>query len=138
MFISHKTKDLQGYYGYIDENNPSEEELKIINQYKNRIYDLIDADDLETSKSIKNELINSSEELPECIYDILWEFIVPYFKHLTWHLDDNNVESTSNKLENCFLKNFNKSTKKMYKSKNGILKRFDLKLDNWNEDNANW
>ena len=60
------------------------------------IYELIDAEDLETSKSIKNKLINSSEELPECIYDILWEFIVSYFKHLTWHLDDNNMESTSN------------------------------------------
>ena len=79
-----------------------------------------------------------NEELPEIIYEILREFIVPYFKHLTWHLNDDNVESTSNKLENCFLKNFNKSTEKLYKSENGILKRFDLKLDNWNDDNANW
>ena len=123
---------------YIDENNSSEIELKIINHYKLMIYELIDVDDLETSNSIKNELIGRSGELPEIIYKILWEFIVPYFKYLTWHLDDDNIESTSNKLENCFLKNFNKTTKKMYKSENGILKRFDLKLNNWNEDNANW
>ena len=123
---------------YIDENNSSEIELKIINHYKLMIYELIDAEDLETSNSIKNELIGRSGELPEIIYKILWEFIVPYFKYLTWHLDDDNIESTSNKLENCFLKNFNKTTKKMYKSENGILKRFDLKLNNWNEDNANW
>ena len=123
---------------YIDENNSSEIELKIINHYKLMIYELIDAEDLETSNSIKNELIGRSGELPEIIYKILWEFIVPYFKYLTWHLDEDNIESTSNKLENCFLKNFNKTTKKMYKSENGILKRFDLKLNNWNEDNANW
>ena len=123
---------------YIDENNSSEIELKIINHYKLMIYELIDVDDLETSNSIKNELIGRSGELPEIIYKILWEFIVPYFKYLTWHLDEDNIESTSNKLENCFLKNFNKTTKKMYKSENGILKRFDLKLNNWNEDNANW
>ena len=41
---------------YIDENNSSEIELKIINHYKLMIYELIDAEDLETSNSIKNEL----------------------------------------------------------------------------------
>ena len=133
-----KQKIYRDINDYIDENEPSEEELKFITRYKSQIYDLIDADDLETSKAIKNELINRSDDLPECIHKILWEFIVPYFKHLTWHLGDSNIESTSNKLENCFLKNFNKSTKKMYKSENGILKRFDLKLTNWNDDNANW
>lgn len=133
-----KQKIYRDINDYLDENNPSEEELKIITQYKSQIYELIDADNLETSKAIKNELIDRSDDLPECIHEILWEFIVPYFKHLTWHLKDSNVESTSNKLENCFLKNFNKSTKKLYKSENGILKRFDLKLTNWNDDNANW
>ena len=132
-----KQKIYRDINDYIGENNPSEEELKIINHYKNLIYELIDANELEISKSIKNELIDKNGELLEIIHEILWEFIVPYFKHLTWHLDDNNVESTSNKLENCFLKNFNKATKKMYKSENGILKRFDLKLNNWNDDNAN-
>ena len=53
-------------------------------------------------------------------------------------MDDGNVESTSNKLENYFLKNFNTSTRKRHKSEKGNLKRFDLKLDNWNEDNENW
>ena len=133
-----KQKIYRDINDYIDENNPSEEELKIITQYKSQIYDLIDANNLETSKTIKNELIDRSDDLPECIHEILWEFIVPYFKHLTRHLEDSNIESTSNKLENCFLKNFNKSTKKIYKSENGILKRFDLKLTNWNDDNAHW
>ena len=88
---------------------------------------------------MKNELIERNGKLPEIIHKIIWEFIVPYFKYLTYCLEDSNVESTSNKLENCFLKNFNNSIKKMYKSeKKGILKRFDLKLANWNDDNANW
>ena len=99
---------------------------------------MIDAENLETSKTIKNDLIDRGDDLSECIHEILWEFIVIYFKHLTRHLEDSNVESTSNKLENCFLKNFNKSIKMICMSENGILKRFDLKLSNWNDDNANW
>ena len=67
---------------------------------------------MKISKYIKNELIKEIDTLPEIIYEILSEFIVPYFKHLTFHLDDSNVESTTNKLENYILKNFNKSTKK--------------------------
>lgn len=51
----------------LDENDHSEEELKIITQYKRHIYDLIDAYDLETSKSIKNELIGVTIYLNEFI-----------------------------------------------------------------------
>ena len=128
MLILTKEKINRDINEYIKENTTSEEELKIIKHYKKWIYELFDAEELETLESIKNELIEISDELPEVIHEILWEFIVPYFKHLTWHFDDINVESTSNKLENFFLKNFNKSTKKMYKSEDRILKRFDLKL----------
>ena len=66
----------------------------------------------------------------------MWDFIIPYFKKLTYYLLDENIESTNNKIENCFQKNFNKSTKKKYKTEKGILKRFDLKMDIWNNDNC--
>ena len=45
----------------------------------------------------------------------------------------------SNKTENCFLKNFPKiHEKKIFKSDYGILKRFDLKLKYWDDNNANY
>ena len=123
---------------YIDENNLSEEEIKIIIHYKSMIFDMLDANSFESAENIKNDMIIINQELPEVIRQILWQFIVPYFKKLTYHLKDRNIESTSNKLENCFLKNFNKATKKLYKSENGILKRFDLKLNEWNDKNRNF
>ena len=83
-------------------------------------------------------IISNNYDLPSVIHDIIWKFIVPNFKRLTFHLHDKNIEYTSNKLENCFLKNFNKSIKKLYKSEDGILKRFDLKLNEWTEENGNW
>ena len=62
--------------------------------------------------------------------------MIPEFKKITNHLNDAKIAITSNKIENCFLKNFPKHIKKLFKSKKGILKRFDLKLMYWDEDNA--
>ena len=56
----------------------------------------------------------------------------------TNHLDDGKIVLISNKIQNCFLKNFPKHIKKIFKSKIGILKRFDLKLMIWDENNANF
>lgn len=123
---------------YNKNNNLSDEEIKIISHYKRLIFDILDADDFETANYLKDMIISNNNDLPKVIHDIMWKFIVPNFKRLTYHLHDKNIEHTSNKLENCFLKNFNKSIKKLYKSEDGILKRFDLKLNEWNEENRNW
>ena len=64
----------------------------------------------------------------------MWDLIIPFFKKLTFYLLDENVEPTNNKIENIFQKNFNKSIKKKYKTDNGILKRFDIRINNWNEE----
>ena len=62
--------------------------------------------------------------------------MIPEFKKITNHLNDAKIAITSNKIENCFLKNFPKHIKKLFKSEKGILKRFDLKLMYWDEENA--
>ena len=84
------------------------------------------------------ELMKEINVMPEVIRDIMDDLIIPYFKKLTIHLEDENIESTSNKLENCFRDTFGKAIKKLQKSEDGILKRFDLRLDKWNEDNASF
>ena len=38
------------------------------------------------------------------IYKILWKFTIPYFKKLTYHLENSNIPSTNNKIENIFQK----------------------------------
>ena len=122
----------------ISNNNYSEEEYNLILDYKDIFYEILTSTNLKEAENIKNNMIKKNNDLPKIISKILWDFIVPYFKNLTFHLLDENIESTSNKLENYFHQNFNKSTKKLYKTENGILRRFDLKRINWDEDNRIW
>ena len=110
----------------IRKNNYSKAENDTIFEYKTFIFDMLKADTFKEAENIKNNLINKNKDLPDIINKILWDFIIPYFKNLTNYLIDSNIESTSNKLENYFHQNFNKSIKKLYKVENGILKRFDL------------
>lgn len=122
----------------ISNNNYSEEEYNLILDYKDIFYEILTSTNLKEAENIKNNMIKKNNDLPKIISKILWDFIVPYFKNLTFHLLDENIESTSNKLENYFHQNFNKSTKKLYKTENGILRRFDLKRINLDEDNRIW
>lgn len=121
---------------YIEENNPEDEEIELIKSYKKRIFHIIDAKSIDLAEKEKINLMNENESVPPIIHKIMWDFIIPHFKKLTYHLLDKNIESTNNKIENCFQKNFNKSTKKKYKTEKGILKRFDLKVNIWNADNC--
>ena len=110
----------------IRKNNYSKAEIDNILKYKTFIFDMLREYTFEMAEYMKNSLINKNKDLPDIINKILWDFIVPYFKNLTYYLIDGNIESTSNKLENYFHQNFNKSIKKLYKIENGILKQFDL------------
>ena len=110
----------------IRKNNYSKAEIDNILKYKTFIFDMLREYTFEMAEYMKNSLINKNKDLPDIINKILWDFIVPYFKNLTYYLTDSNIESTSNKLENYFHQNFNKSIKKLYKIENGILKQFDL------------
>ena len=96
----------------ISNKNYSEEE-KLILEYKDLFFDILNSSTFKEAEYIKNNLIEKNNELPKIISKILWDFIVPYFKNLTYHLLDENIESTSNKLENYFHQNFNNSTKRL-------------------------
>ena len=74
--------------------------------------------------------------VPQVISKLTSNLIIPEFKKITNHITDSKIPITSNKIENCFLKNFPKHIKKLFKTEEGILKRFDLKLKYWDEDNA--
>ena len=121
---------------YIGENDLDDEEIELIKSYKKRIFNIIDAKSIDLAEKEKINIMNEIESVPPIIHEIMWDFIIPYFKKLTYYLLDENIESTNNKIENCFQKYFNKSTKKKYKTEKGILKRFDLKIDIWNNDNC--
>ena len=120
---------------YIRKNNLSDEDIGEIVRFKKIIFGIFDCDSLEDVESIRDELINSNDDLPEPIFSLVWDLIVPYFKNLTLFYSDSNVERTSNKLENTFKHVFNKHIKKMMRSVGGIVARFGLKLKEWDKNN---
>lgn len=60
------------------------------------------------------EIINNTEEYAKITINIIKEFLSPYLKNLTYYLDDDNIEKTTNKIENMFQKMFSKHDKKNY------------------------
>ena len=60
---------------------------------------------------------------------------MPYFKTFFNFLDDKNIESTSNKIENFFKKTLPKTVKKIMKTKNGVMSRITLKTQIWDRGN---
>ena len=63
------------------------------------------------------------------------KFIISYFKKLTTHLENLNIPSTNNKIENIFQKVFPKHIKRTMKIELGLLRRLMLKLNHWNIKN---
>ena len=121
---------------HIKENNSSEDEIEIIHNYKQLFFDIINSESINEAQEKRNQLFYLESNTPKVIRDLASKLMIPEFKKITNHLNDAKIAITSNKIENCFLKNFPKHIKKLFKSKKGILKRFDLKLMYWDEDNA--
>ena len=138
QFCTFHTKQLinREIRDYIDKNNTPEEEIEIIHNYKRLFFDIIDADSIKDAKEKRDELFYLDSNIPMVIRKLASNLIIPEFKKLTNYLTDSKIAITSNKIENCFLKNFPKHIKKLFKTDEGILKRFNLKLKYWDEDNA--
>ena len=138
QFCTFHTKQLinREIKDYIDKNNTSEEEIEIIHDYKRLFFNIIDADSINDAKEKRNKLIYLDSNVPNVIHKLAFNLIIPEFKKLINYLNDSKIAITSNKIENCFLKNFPKHIKKLFKTDKGILKRFNLKLKYWDEDNA--
>lgn len=116
-------------------NNYSNEELEYLNYCKQLVFDVLDANDLESAKKGRNYLISIQNNLPKVIFNLLWFFIIPYFKTITFHLENSNVPTTSNKIENFFQKVFPKHIKKTLRTFEGARTRFSLKTKYWVQRN---
>ena len=139
QFCTFHTKQLinREIKNFIRKNNTSKDEIELIYNYKELFFNIIGANSIEDAKEKRNKLFNLKQNIPQVIRDLTSNLIIPEFKKITNHLTDLKIPLTSNKIENCFLKNFPKHIKKIYKTEQGILKRFDLKLKQWDTNNAN-
>ena len=86
---------------------------------------------MEEARSYENVLFEHRNELPEVIFGLFMNFILPYFKSLMYYLEDSNIERTSNRIENAFGIIFPKYIKKTMRTYKGLLTRFGLKLRHW-------
>ena len=120
---------------YFDKNSLTEEEKDILSNLKEDIYKILDAKDLNSAKRYRNELIDKKYPKNRFTNKIIWKFIIPYFKKLTTHLENTNIPSTNNKIENIFQKVFPKHIKRTMKIEHGLRTRFMLKLNHWNIKN---
>ena len=125
------------FRNYFDKNKLDEKSIDRLINLKQLIFQLLDVETLDESKNIRDKLINFKCENNKFIKKLLWNFIIPHFKKLTTHLENQYIPSTNNKIENIFQKVFPKHIKRTMKIENGLLKRFMLKLNHWNIKNEN-
>ena len=130
-----KQKLNRDIHNYITQEKVSKKEKKEILKIKEDIFKILDCNDNNIAKQKLNKLKKYAKSVKNVISKIIWKFIYPYFKNLTYAFDDKNIESTNNKIENAFQKIFPKEIKKRMKTVKGILTRFNLKLEYWNAHN---
>ena len=72
-----------------------------------------------------NEILNQIKDYSKVIQLIAMNLLMPYFKTFFAYLEDENIERTSNKIENVFQKTFPKSVKRLMKIKRGVMSRIN-------------
>ena len=73
---------------YIMKNNASENEIKIIKDYKSLFFDMIDENSIKDAEKIKNKLFSFNSNIPQVIHKLISKLIILEFKKLTNHITD--------------------------------------------------
>ena len=122
---------------YIDKNQLTDDDNKILTNLKKDIYKILDAESLVDAKIVRDKLIDNKYPKNKFIDKILWKFVIPNFNKLIIPIENSIIPSTNNKIENIFQKIFPKHIKRRMKIEKGLLTRFMLKLNYLNVNNAN-
>ena len=115
--------------------------IKTFETAKERIYK--NADELkncfrqnsskEAIEKFKNYLKNY-HSIPEVLRQFIHKHVLNHFKRYIEYLDDENIEKTSNKVENYYRQTNPEKIKKIYKTKTGILTFLDYQMENWTKN----
>lgn len=130
-----KQKINRDIYDYIKLNKPSSEEKNKINEVKESIFNIMDAENYETAKKERKYLLSLHEKGNTLLHKLIRKFTIPYFRKLTNHIKNKNIESTTNKIENIFGKLMPPHLKRRMRSNKGFEKRMELRLEYWNQRN---
>lgn len=121
---------------YVKDNNLPDEKIKEYKKFLPELYEIYEVETQTEVEKIVKKLKKKINEFPEVIQYIINEKLAPYYKNLTYFLENTKIESTSNIIERIFEDLAPKHVKKYYKTLKGFLSRFNLKLKRWDERNA--
>ena len=79
------------------------------------------------------QYLQNYRAIPVVLKDFIRKHIINHFHRYVQHLDDENIEKTSNKVENYYRQTNPEKIKKLYKTKTGILTFLDYQMKNWTE-----
>ena len=67
---------------YFDKNQLNEEEMEKFIDLKQHIFKILDANNLDEAKKLRDELIDKNYPKNKFTHKIVWKFTIPYFKKL--------------------------------------------------------
>ncbi len=79
------------------------------------------------------QYLQNYRAIPVVLKDFIRKHIINHFHRYVEHLDDENIEKTSNKVENYYRQTNPEIIKKLYKTKKGILTFLDFQMQNWTQ-----
>ena len=129
-FLKNCRKSIREYSNaYFDSEN------MIANSYKelDDILSVFDSEDYGAIEEYIGSLIYRLDDFTPVMQKVLKVPLCYYYKKHLYCFKDENVERTSNKIENCFQKIMPRFKKKIYRTKEGFLSRVHLKIINWNQ-----
>ena len=135
LYIFHAKKSLNKQLKvFKDKFHLSDEEYEECHQQLKIIKNLFDLNDYDEAEKELQSLIFRKNEFYPAIYEIIRKSISPRYKSFIYHIKDNRIEKTSNKIGNAFQKTMPKSRKLIFKSTRGVLKRIYRRDLNWNDN----
>ena len=80
------------------------------------------------------QYLQNYRAIPVVLKDFIRKHIINHFHRYVEHLDNENIEKTSNKVENYYRQTNPEIIKKLYKTKEGILTFLDFQMQNWTQN----
>ena len=118
---------------HIQENKLNIEEINKIRKEKLELFALFNNESFKNARNEFNKILDKINDYSKVIQSIITGSLMPYFKTFFAFLEDENIERTSNKLENIFQKTFPKSVKKLMKIKTGAMSRINIRKEIQNQ-----
>jgi transposase-like protein len=130
----HVKKELNTWIKkYTRKNKHNTDEINQITNYKNQIFEIIDSSNHNTAKNLFNKLKNEINNIPASFRKIITKKFIAHFDRFVNYMKDQNINKTSNKIENYFRTTLPKAIKRIFKTKQGLQEYLTLQKEKWDK-----